>query len=104
MSESLSGYKIGFIGLGNMGWPMAGHLQDSGADIVVWNRSDEPKQRAAERAMLVATDAEALAGVVGDGGDLPESYPFRCGDLDGGGHRARSRFGSDGDRFWNDRV
>lgn len=67
MSESLSGYKIGFIGLGNMGWPMAGHLQDSGADIVVWNRSDEPKQRAAERAMLVATDAEALAGVVGDG-------------------------------------
>jgi len=33
----------------------------------VWNRSDEPKQRAAERGMLVATDAEALAGVVGDG-------------------------------------
>ena len=67
MSETLSGYKIGFIGLGNMGWPMAGHLQDFGADIVVWNRSDEPKQRAAERGMLVATDAEALAGVVGDG-------------------------------------
>jgi 3-hydroxyisobutyrate dehydrogenase-like beta-hydroxyacid dehydrogenase len=67
MSESLSGYKIGFIGLGNMGWPMAGHLQDSGADIVVWNRSDEPKQRAAERGMIVATDAEALAGVIGDG-------------------------------------
>lgn len=67
MSESLSGYKIGFIGLGNMGWPMACHLQDFGADIVVWNRSDEPKQRAAERGMLVATDAEALAGVVGDG-------------------------------------
>jgi 3-hydroxyisobutyrate dehydrogenase-like beta-hydroxyacid dehydrogenase len=67
MSETLSGYKIGFIGLGNMGWPMAGHLQDSGADIVVWNRSDEPKQRAAERGMIVATDAEALAGVIGDG-------------------------------------
>ena len=67
MSETLSGYKIGFIGLGNIGWPMAGHLQDSGADIVVWNRSDEPKQRAAERGMIVATDAEALAGVVGDG-------------------------------------
>lgn len=67
MSESLSGYKIGFIGLGNMGWPMSGHLQDAGADLVVWNRSDGPKQRAAERGMVVATDPAALAGVVGDG-------------------------------------
>lgn len=67
MSESLSGYKIGFIGLGNMGWPMSGHLQDAGADLVVWNRSDGPKHRAAERGMVVATDPAALAGVVGDG-------------------------------------
>lgn len=67
MSESLSGYKIGFIGLGNMGWPMSGHLQDAGADLVVWNRSDGPKHRAAERGMVVATDPVALAGVVGDG-------------------------------------
>lgn len=67
MSESLSGYKIGFIGLGNMGWPMACHFQDAGADLVVWNRGDSPKERAAERGMLVATDPEALAGWVGDG-------------------------------------
>jgi len=26
MSETLTGHKIGFIGLGNMGWPMARHL------------------------------------------------------------------------------
>jgi 3-hydroxyisobutyrate dehydrogenase-like beta-hydroxyacid dehydrogenase len=27
--------KIGFIGLGNMGFPMAGHLAQAGFDLVV---------------------------------------------------------------------
>lgn len=67
MSETLTGYKIGFIGLGNMGWPMACHLQDAGADLAVWNRSEGPKREAAERGMLVATDPGALAGIVGGG-------------------------------------
>ncbi|MAS91763.1 MAG: 2-hydroxy-3-oxopropionate reductase [Verrucomicrobiales bacterium] len=67
MSETLSGYKVGFIGLGNMGWPMACHLQDAGADIVVWNRSEGPIIKAAEREMLVATDPETLVDAVGDG-------------------------------------
>jgi 3-hydroxyisobutyrate dehydrogenase-like beta-hydroxyacid dehydrogenase len=31
--------KIGFIGLGTMGEPMAGHLLASGAELTVWNRS-----------------------------------------------------------------
>ncbi|MDF1860911.1 MAG: NAD(P)-dependent oxidoreductase [Verrucomicrobiales bacterium] len=67
MSETLSGYKIGFIGLGNMGWPMSCHLQDAGADLTVWNRSEGPARKAAERGMLVATDPQALAEWVGDG-------------------------------------
>jgi len=67
MSDSLEGYKIGFIGLGAMGWPMACHLQDAGADLTVWNRSDGPARRAAERGMLVATDPAALAASVGPG-------------------------------------
>lgn len=67
MSETLSGYKIGFIGLGNMGWPMSCHLQDAGADLSVWNRSEDPARKAAERGMLVATDPQALAQWVGDG-------------------------------------
>ena len=67
MSETLSGYKIGFIGLGNMGWPMACHLQDAGADVTAWNRSDGPARRAAERGMVVGTDPEGLAGEIGNG-------------------------------------
>lgn len=31
--------KIGFIGLGVMGYPMAGHLQRSGHDVTVYNRT-----------------------------------------------------------------
>ena len=31
--------KLGFIGLGNMGFPMAGHLKKAGHDVIVWNRS-----------------------------------------------------------------
>jgi 3-hydroxyisobutyrate dehydrogenase-like beta-hydroxyacid dehydrogenase len=33
--------KIAFIGLGVMGYPMAGHLKNSGFDVCVYNRSDE---------------------------------------------------------------
>lgn len=67
MSETLSGYKIGFIGLGNMGWPMSCHFQDAGADLIVWNRSEAKAKQAAERGMNVATDPATLAEAVGDG-------------------------------------
>lgn len=67
MGASLSGQKTGFIGLGNMGWPMACHFQDAGAEVVVWNRSDQKLKMAAERGMLPAVDAAALAGLVVDG-------------------------------------
>ncbi|MDC3113353.1 NAD(P)-dependent oxidoreductase [Gammaproteobacteria bacterium] len=33
--------KLGFIGLGVMGFPMAGHLQSSIHDLIVFNRSEE---------------------------------------------------------------
>lgn len=33
--------KISFIGLGVMGYPMAGHLQTAGFDVTVYNRSQE---------------------------------------------------------------
>ena len=33
--------KVGFIGLGVMGFPMAGHLQSSKHDLIVFNRSEE---------------------------------------------------------------
>ncbi|RMF17788.1 MAG: NAD(P)-dependent oxidoreductase [Gammaproteobacteria bacterium] len=34
-------FKIGFIGLGVMGYPMAGHLHRAGLDVLAWNRSPE---------------------------------------------------------------
>ena len=33
--------KIAFIGLGVMGFPMAGHLQASGHEVTVYNRTVE---------------------------------------------------------------
>lgn len=67
MSETPLRHKIGFIGLGHMGLPMACHLQDAGAEMIVWNRSEPRCREAAERGMLVATDPAALAEAVGDG-------------------------------------
>jgi len=37
--------KVAFIGLGVMGYPMAGHLQNSGHDVCVYNRSQEKAQK-----------------------------------------------------------
>ena len=67
MSESLSGHKIGFIGLGNMGWPMACHLQDAGAEITVWNRSEGKRDLAAKRGMVVGEGIDKVAERVGGG-------------------------------------
>ena len=33
--------KIGFIGLGVMGYPMAGHMQSSGYEVSVFNRTNQ---------------------------------------------------------------
>ena len=41
--------RVGFVGLGVMGGPMAGHLHDKGVDVTVWNRSPERRQPFAER-------------------------------------------------------
>ena len=42
--------KIGFIGLGVMGYPMAGHLAAKGHQVCVYNRSPDKAQRWADRA------------------------------------------------------
>ena len=36
---------VAFIGLGTMGYPMAGHLQQKGFDVTVYNRSAEKAQK-----------------------------------------------------------
>ena len=55
--------KIGFLGLGNMGAPMARHLLAAGHELRVWNRSEgktEPLLR--EGAIAAGTPAEAELG------------------------------------------
>ncbi len=55
--------KIGFIGLGNMGTPMAQRLLGAGFELAVWNRTEgktEPLLR--EGAIAAATPAEAELG------------------------------------------
>jgi len=41
--------RIAFLGLGVMGYPMAGHLQKAGHDVTVYNRTAEKAQRWAKQ-------------------------------------------------------
>lgn len=53
--------KIGFIGLGAMGYPMARHLAKE-HDVLVWNRTREKAERhAVEHGTTLATDLAATA-------------------------------------------
>jgi 3-hydroxyisobutyrate dehydrogenase-like beta-hydroxyacid dehydrogenase len=55
--------KIGFLGLGNMGTPMALRLLAAGHELSVWNRSEErAKPLIREGAIAAATPAEAELG------------------------------------------
>ena len=67
MPTSLTGHKIGFAGLGNMGRAMARHLHEAGAQVVVWNRSDAPAEAAVARGMKRAATLPELAREIGDG-------------------------------------
>lgn len=56
--------KTAFIGMGVMGFPMAGHLKAAGHDVAVYNRSPEKARRWAEKhgGAAFSTIAEAVAG------------------------------------------
>lgn len=56
--------KTAFIGLGVMGFPMAGHLKAAGHEVAVYNRSPEKARRWAEKhgGSAFATIPEAVAG------------------------------------------
>ena len=58
--------SVGFIGLGAMGWPMAGHLHAKGLLTAVWNRSPEKTNAFVEQHpnTLAAEDPIALARFV----------------------------------------
>ncbi|MDQ3620988.1 MAG: NAD(P)-dependent oxidoreductase, partial [Verrucomicrobiota bacterium] len=89
MNKSLSGFKIGFVGLGNMGRAMVRHLHEAGARVVVWNRSDAPAQAAVAMGMQRAATLPELAREIGDGvicinlttTDVVEQVVFGAGGL-----------------------
>lgn len=54
--------RISFIGLGVMGFPMAGHLQQTGFDVTVYNRTTAKSQLWVER--YNGSMAETVAGCV----------------------------------------
>ena len=70
--------RIGFIGLGVMGFPMAGHLVKAGHELSVFNRSPDKAlrfaelhgARAAQSPAEAAQNAEALILCVGNDGDV----------------------------------
>ncbi len=53
--------KIGFIGLGIMGRPMAGHLLDAGYELHVYNRSQEAVKFLAQRGAVPEAGAAEVA-------------------------------------------
>lgn len=53
--------RLGFVGLGVMGAPMAGHWVRAGHDVTVWNRTAERAAPLQEQGAKVAADLAELA-------------------------------------------
>ena len=53
--------RIGFIGLGLMGTPIALKMLDAGYPVTVWGRSEEKLQPALEKGAVAAASARAVA-------------------------------------------
>ncbi len=50
--------KLGYVGLGAMGLPYAGHLSAAGYDVTAYNRSDRPYEAARRAGMTIAGSLE----------------------------------------------
>src|SRR5438067_12849041 len=53
--------RVGFIGLGIMGAPMAGHIHAAGYPLTVWNRTAAKARPLVERGVRAAADLSSLA-------------------------------------------
>lgn len=67
MSQSLKSQRIGFIGLGLMGRPMAEHLHAAGADVVIYNRSRSVLDELVGMGLRPAADPATVAREVAAG-------------------------------------
>ena len=72
--------KVAFIGLGVMGYPMAGYISKAGHDVTVYNRTkakaekwvNEHKGKLADTPMDAAKDCDFIFTCVGNDNDLKE--------------------------------
>ena len=72
--------KLAFLGLGVMGFPMAGHLANAGHDVIVYNRTNSKASywktiypgEIATSPMEAALDAEIVLACVGNDNDLKD--------------------------------
>jgi len=83
--------KLGFIGLGNMGYPMAGHLTKAGHEVSVYNRTEAKadawvKEYGGIKALtpaIAAEGAKIVFACVGNDEDLREIALGEQGVLSG---------------------
>src|SRR5476651_233645 len=82
--------KIGWIGVGRMGAPMAERLLKAGHDVTIWNRTRAKAEPLAAKGGKIADKLSDLAGldvvfsIVSEGKDLEEVYFGKSGMLAGG--------------------
>ena len=86
--------KIGWIGMGRMGFPMAERLISAGHDVAIWNRTRAKAEPLAQKGAKVVEALAELAGVdvlfsiVSTGKDLEEVYFGKHGLASRGGGRS----------------
>ena len=72
--------KIGWIGMGRMGYPMAERLLKAGHDLAIWNRTRskaEPLAKIGGKVvdnLLELKDVDVLFSIVSTGKDLDQVY------------------------------
>ncbi len=78
MTKNQQKRRVAFIGLGVMGYPMAGHLQKAGFDVVVYNRTATKASQwraeyhgdTAETPAIAAQNADVVVMCVGNDNDV----------------------------------
>ena len=73
-------HKLGWIGMGRMGFPMAERLAKAGCELVVWNRTRAKAEPLAELGAVIVdrpadlADADIVFSIVSTGKDLEQVY------------------------------
>src|SRR5215468_6168626 len=86
-------HKIGWIGMGRMGYPMAERLLDAGYDVSIWNRTKSKAEPLAKKGGKIVDHlsdlkhVDVLFSIVATGRDVDEVY-FGKNSVTAGGGKA----------------